>query len=59
MRKGFVGRTFHIPEDIDIELRMMAIRNDVRFSDEAILAFKEHISDFKAKVAGVENEIPR
>jgi hypothetical protein len=26
MREGFVARTFHIPEDIDDELRMMAVK---------------------------------
>jgi hypothetical protein len=43
MRKGFVARTFHIPEDIDEELRVLAIRNHVRFSDMAILSFKHYL----------------
>ncbi|MGC2574962.1 MAG: hypothetical protein WA364_25905 [Candidatus Nitrosopolaris sp.] len=43
MREGFVARTFHIPIDIDDELRVMAIRNHVRFSDEAVSAFRKHI----------------
>jgi hypothetical protein len=47
MKEGFVARTFHIPENIDDELRMMAIKNHVRFSDMAIVAFKEHISKVK------------
>jgi hypothetical protein len=47
MRKGFVARTFHIPIDIDDELRMEAIKTHVRFSDMAILAFREHISNSK------------
>jgi len=38
MREGFVARTFHIPIDIDDELRV-----NVRFSDMAILAFKEFL----------------
>jgi len=37
---NFVARTFHIPKDIDDELRMMAIKNHVRFSDMAILAIR-------------------
>lgn len=44
LKKGIVARTFHIPIEIDDELRMMAIQNHVRFSDEATLALKEHIS---------------
>jgi hypothetical protein len=47
MREGFVARTFHIPEDIDDELRMMAIKNHVRFSDEATLALRGHITKTK------------
>jgi hypothetical protein len=47
MREGFVARTFHIPNDVDDELRIMAIKNHVRFSDMAILAFREHISRVK------------
>jgi hypothetical protein len=47
MREGFVARTFHIPHDVDDELRIMAIKNHVRFSDMAILAFREHISRVK------------
>ena len=48
MRKGYVARTFHLPLDIDDELRMMAVKNHVRFSEEAISAFREHISGVKA-----------
>jgi hypothetical protein len=48
MKEGFVARTFHIPVDIDDELRMMAIKDHVRFSEMAILAFKEHISRVKS-----------
>lgn len=48
MREGFVARTFHIPEDIDDELRMMASKDHVRVSEMAILAFREHISKVKA-----------
>jgi hypothetical protein len=38
MREGFVARTFHIPNDVDDELRMLAIKDHLRFSDMAILA---------------------
>lgn len=48
MKEGFVARTFHIPVDIDDELRMEAVKKRIRFSDMAILAFKEHISGIKA-----------
>lgn len=44
MREGFVARTFHIPIEIDDELRMMAVKDHLRFSDLAIVAFREHIS---------------
>lgn len=44
IRAGFVARTFHIPIEIDDKIRMMAIKNHVRFSDEAIVAFQSHIS---------------
>lgn len=47
MKEGFVARTFHLPEDIDDELRMMAIKDHVRFSEMAILAFREYISRVK------------
>ena len=36
MREGFVARTFHIPIEIDDELRMMAVKDHLRFSDMAI-----------------------
>jgi hypothetical protein len=51
MREGFVARTFHIPSDVDDELRLMAIKDHVRFSDMAILAFKEHILSKRVKGA--------
>lgn len=44
MCEGFVARTFHIPIEIDDELRMMAVKDHLRFSDMAIVAFREHIS---------------
>lgn len=44
MRKGFVAHTFHLPIELDDKLRMMAIKNHVRFSDEAITAFERHVS---------------
>jgi hypothetical protein len=43
MREGFVARTFHIPNDIDDELRMAAVKTHVRFSDMAILAFRKSL----------------
>jgi hypothetical protein len=43
MRKGFIARTFHIPIDIDDKLRMEAVKKRVRFSDMAILAFREFL----------------
>jgi len=49
MREGFVARTFHIPKDIDDELRMEAVNTHVRFSDMAILAFREHLSRTKGR----------
>jgi hypothetical protein len=47
MKEGMVARTFHIPIDIDDDLRMMAIKDHLRFSEMAILAFREHISRVK------------
>jgi hypothetical protein len=44
MRQDYVARAFHLPRDVDDQLRMMAIKNHIRFSDEAILAFREHIA---------------
>jgi hypothetical protein len=43
IREGFVARTFHIPEDLDEELRIKAIKNRVRFSEITILALKEYL----------------
>jgi len=34
MREGFVARNFHIPIDVDDKLRLMAVKNHVRFSDD-------------------------
>ena len=42
--EGFVARAFHIPIDVDDELRMMAVKDHIRFSEIAVLAFKEYIS---------------
>ena len=50
MREGFVTRTFHIPIDIDDELRMMAIKTHVRFSDIAIVAFKHYLQKSSDKL---------
>jgi hypothetical protein len=43
MRNGYVARTFHIPTDIDDEFRMKAVKTHARFSDMAILAFREFL----------------
>lgn len=43
MRKGFVARTFHIPEGLDEKLRMKAIKDKVRFSEITISALKEYL----------------
>jgi hypothetical protein len=43
MREGFVARTFHIPKDIDDELRIEAVKTHIRFSDMAILAFRDFL----------------
>jgi len=48
MKEGFVSHTFHLPQDLDEEIRVMAVRNHVTFSEEATQAFKEHVS--KAKI---------
>jgi hypothetical protein len=42
-REGFVARTFHISIDIDDRLRMEVVKTHVRFSDMAILAFREFL----------------
>jgi hypothetical protein len=51
MREGFVARTFHIPNEVDDELRMMAIKDHVRFSEMATSVFREHISRVKDQVS--------
>ncbi|MGB6531318.1 MAG: hypothetical protein WBF33_24690 [Candidatus Nitrosopolaris sp.] len=33
VREGSVARTFHIPNDVDDELRMMAIKDHIIFGD--------------------------
>lgn len=43
MRKGFVARTFHIPEPLDEKLRMKAIKNKMRFSEVTISALEEYL----------------
>ena len=43
MKKGFVARTFHIPEDLDQKLRIKAIKDKVRFSEITILALEEYL----------------
>ena len=48
MREGYVSRNFHIPIDVDDELRMEAIKQRIRFSDIAIAAFKHYLQAIKA-----------
>ena len=43
MREGFVATAFHIPIDVDDELRMMAVKKRIRFSDMAIIPFRHHL----------------
>jgi hypothetical protein len=45
MKEGYVARNFHIPTDIDDRLRMEAVRRKIRFSDMAILAFREYFKE--------------
>jgi hypothetical protein len=45
MREGYVSRNFHIPTDIDNELRMEAVKKHIRFSDMAILAFRNYLQN--------------
>jgi len=44
MHEGYVSWNFHIPTDIDDELRVEAVKKRIRFSDMAILAFREYFS---------------
>lgn len=44
MKKGFVARTVHIPIELDDTLKMMAVKNRIRFSDMAIVALKDFFS---------------
>jgi hypothetical protein len=43
MKKGFVARTFHLPEILDQKLRMKAIENKMRFSEITISALEEYL----------------
>ena len=43
MREGYVSRNFHIPMDIDDELRMEAVKKRIRFSEIAILPFRQYL----------------
>jgi hypothetical protein len=45
IREGFVAHTFHLPRDLDDELRFEAVKKRVRYSDVAILAIREHFSE--------------
>ena len=36
-------RTFWISEEVDVALRMKAVRENVRFSDEAEIAFRQYL----------------
>jgi len=43
IRKGFVARSFNIPKDLDEELRLKAVKDNVRFSEITICALKEYL----------------
>ena len=47
MREGYVARNFHIPINIDDKLRMEAVKKRIRFSDMAIVAFREYFKEDK------------
>ena len=47
-----VAHTFHLPKDLEDELRMEAVKNRVRFSDVAILVIREFLLNSKVKGAG-------
>jgi len=47
MREGYVSRNFHIPIDVDDELRMEAVKKRIRFSDIAIAAFTHYLQAIK------------
>jgi len=47
MREGLVSRNFHIPIDVDDELRMEAVKKRIRFPDMAILTFRHYLEDDK------------
>jgi len=49
MKVGYVARTFHIPNDIDDELRMEAVKKRVRFSDVAIASFRKYLRGDESK----------
>jgi hypothetical protein len=42
-RKDQMREGFDIPNDIDDELRMEAVKTHIRFSDMAILAFRKYL----------------
>jgi hypothetical protein len=43
MRKGFVARTIHIPQELDDRLKLKAIKDRVRFSDVATQALEKYL----------------
>jgi hypothetical protein len=43
MREGYVSRNFHLPIEVDDKLRMMAVKEHIRFSEIATLAFKHYL----------------
>jgi hypothetical protein len=43
IREGFVARTFHIPITVDEEIRIEAVRKNIRFSDMATVAFEHYL----------------
>jgi hypothetical protein len=43
IREGFVARTFHIPEELDEQLKIKAAKTKMRFSEVTILALQEYL----------------
>ena len=43
IREGYVSRNFHIPIEVDDQLRMEANKQRIRFSDIAIAAFRQYL----------------
>jgi len=43
VRKGFIARSFTIPEDLDEKLKVKAAKDKVRFSDITISALRAYL----------------